>query len=189
MKKVLSILLSLVMVMTCIAACGKTKLPDLESVSRYSDEQLIELSKTVDEEALIKSWGEPQSINNERLWSVDLTGETKYVVAYVENGEVISLNISKLMYITVIEGENGVMYCLFDWNDYTTDISKLAFMPTQDRFGNDIIFEAGDQILFETDGMVAESYPAQLSAPYSYRIMGHLSDSEVADIVANIELY
>ena len=188
MKRVLSVIIALVIAMTCISSCSKTKLPDLESVSRYSDEQLIELSKTVDENDLIKAWGEPTVVDNERLWTLDLTGQTKYMVAYIENGKVISLNVSKTLFINVVKEENGVMYCIFDWNNYSTDTRNLAFMPTQDRFGKALSCEVGDQILFESDGMVAETYPAQLAAPYSYTIMGHLSDSEISDIAMNIEL-
>lgn len=61
-------------------------------------------------------------------------------------------------------------------------------MPTEDCFGNKIECAIGDQILFETDGMVAESYPAQLSKPYSVRIMGHLSDEEIESIAGTIDL-
>lgn len=61
-------------------------------------------------------------------------------------------------------------------------------MPTQDRFGNAISCESGDQILFESDGMVAETYPTQLASPYLFRIMGHLSESEVEAIADSIKL-
>ena len=61
-------------------------------------------------------------------------------------------------------------------------------MPSEDCFGNKIECAVGDQILFETDGMVAESYPAQLSKPYSVRVMGHLPDEEVQAIASAIDL-
>ena len=138
MKKILSLIIILAVVMSFVTACGKNKLPDVNTVSQYSDEQLWDLAKTVDEKTLIDSWGEPTVINNERLWPLDLTGQEKYMVAYIEDGKVISLNVSKTMFITVIEGDNGPMYCTFGWNDYSTDAANLAFMPTQDRFGNAI---------------------------------------------------
>ncbi len=188
MKKILSLIIILAVVMSFVTACGKNKLPDVNTVSQYSDEQLWDLAKTVDEKTLIDSWGEPTVINNERLWPLDLTGQEKYMVAYIEDGKVISLNVSKTMFITVIEGDNGLMYCTFGWNDYSTDAANLAFMPTQDRFGNAIACEKGDQILFESDGMVAETYPAQLASPYSFRIMGHLSESEIEAIADSIKL-
>lgn len=188
MKRVLSVSIALVIVMTCISACSKTKLPNLESASRYSDEQLDRIVQTVDENDLIKAWGEPSVVDNERLWTLDLTGQTKYMVAYIGNGKVISLNVSQILFINVVEEENSVLYCIFDWNNYSTDARNLAFMPTQDRFGNALSCEVGDQILFESNGMVAETHPAQLAALYSYTIMGHLSDSEISDIAMNIEL-
>lgn len=188
MRKALSLIIILAAVMSFVTACGKNKLPDVDTVSQYSDEQLWDLAKTVDEKTLISSWGEPTVIDNERLWPLDLTGQEKYMVAYIEDGKVISLNVSKTMFITAVKGENGVMYCTFGWNDYSTDVANLAFMPTQDRFGNAISCESGDQILFESDGMVAETYPAQLASPYSFRIMGHLSESEVEAIADSIKL-
>lgn len=188
MKKAISIFLILTFVALFFTACGKSKLPDVDTVSQYSDEQLWDLAKTVNEKTLTDSWGEPVVIGNERLWPLDLTGHEKYMVAYIEGGKVISLNVSKTMFITAVKGENGVMYCIFGWNDYSTDVTNLAFMPTQDRFGNEISCESGDQILFESDGMVAETYPAQLAPPYSFKIMGHLSDSEVEVIADSIEL-
>jgi len=187
MKKVISLIIALAIVMLFAGACSNKRLPDLEAASRYSDDELIDLAKKVDEKALIKRWGEPIVVHNERLWPVELDGGTKYMVAYVENGGVISLNFSKTMFITVVEGENGVKYCLFGWNDYSTDAVNLAFMPSQDCFGNEISCEAGDLLLFETDGMVAETYPAHLANPYSVRTMGHLSDEELHALVDKIE--
>ncbi|MBR5357627.1 MAG: hypothetical protein IK128_00265 [Clostridiales bacterium] len=173
----------IVVMMFSFAACNKNKIPDVETVSRYSDEELRALAETVDEKALIDSWGEPQIANNERLWPVDLSGVTKYMVAYVEDGKVISLNFSKTMFINVILIRGGVTYCTFGWDNYSSDSANFAFMPTQDIFGNPINCEVGDQILFESDGMVAETYPAQLAAPYSVRVMGHLSEEEIAEMI------
>lgn len=188
MKKVFALMITLALVMMCSTACGKNKMPDLEGVAGYSDEQLIELAKTHDEAALIKAWGEPQPIGNERLWKAGLSGETKYVTAYVENGNVISVNVSKIMYITVVKEQDGVKYCLFGWNDYTSAATNLAVMPAQDRFGNAITCEVGDQFLFETDGMVAETYPAQLSDPYEATLAGHLSDDVITSLSAGIQI-
>ena len=182
-KRASVLFVTVVMILTfAFAACGYNNIPDLESASRYSEEELRKLSEETDEQTLMKNWGEPHIVNNERLWSVELTGETKYMVAYVENGKIISLTLSKTMFITVVRVEAGVTYCTYGWDDYSSDSSYLAFMPTQDIFGNAINCEVGDQILFETDGMVAETYPAQLAYPYSFRVMGHLSDEELQEL-------
>lgn len=165
-----------------LSACKQDKIPDVETVSRYSSEELINFASTVDEQTLINSWGEPLTANNERLWPVDLTGGTKYMVAYVEAGKVISLNFSTTMFINVVMIKEGVTYCTFGRDYYSSDTTNLAFMPTQDVFGNGISCEVGDQILFETDGMVMETYPAQIPSPYSVRLMGHLSDEEMDEM-------
>ncbi len=182
-KKASALFLTVVMILTfAFTACDHNNIPDLESASRYSEEELRQLSEETDEQTLIKNWGEPQIVNNERLWSVELTGETKYMVAYVEDGKIISLTLSKTLFITVVRIEAGITYCTYGWDDYSSDSSYLAFMPTQDIFGNAINCEVGDQILFETDGMVAETYPAQLAHPYSVRVMDHLSDEELQEL-------
>ena len=188
MKKVISLIIVLAFVVLSAGACSINHFPDLETASRYSDDELIDLAKTVDEKKLVKNWGEPILVDNERLWPVELTGGTIYLVAYVENGKVISLNTSKTMFITVVKEQAGVKYCLFGWNDYSSDVRNLAFMPDKDRFGNEISCGVGDLILFESDGMVAETYPAQLAYPYSVRMMGHLSDEEITSLSDEIML-
>ena len=175
-------------VMLSFAACGSKRIPDAETVSRYSREELDDFAKTVDEQTLIKNWGEPKIANNERLWPVDLDGETIYMVAYVENGKVTSLYKSEILFINVVLEQGGVKYCTYGWDKYCSDPSSIAFLPNKDIFGNEITCEVGDQIIFEFDGRIMESYPAQIPLPYSYRVMGHLTDEEVKEIASNIVL-
>lgn len=185
--KTISLMLVFI-VMLCSVACGTKRIPDAETVSQYSEEELRDFANTVDEQTLIKNWGEPLRAGNERLWPVEPDGGTKYMAAYVEDGKVISLTYSKTLFINVVMSQDGITYCTYSWDQYSSAPGNLAFMPTQDIFGNAITCDVGDQIIFETDGMVAESYPAQLSAPFSVRVMGHLSDDEVAEIASGIVL-
>lgn len=185
--RIISALLIVVM-MFSLAACKKNKIPDVETVSRYSEDELRNLADTVDEQTLIDCWGEPQIVNHERLWPVELSGGTKYMVAYIEDGKVISLYFSTTMFINVVLVKEGVTYCTFGRDSYSSDSANLAFMPTQDIFGNEIVCEVGDQIIFETDGMVMETYPAQIPPPYSVRLMGHLSDEEMAEMAIFIKM-
>lgn len=179
--RIVSVIMIVVLAFSLVS-CKKEKIPDVETVSRYSSDELINFASTVDEQTLIDSWGEPLIANNERLWPIDLDGGTKYMAAYVENGKVISLNFSTTMFINVVLIKDGVIYCTFGRDNYSSDTTNLAFMPTQDIFGNEISCEVGDQILFETDGMVMETYPAQIPAPYSVRLMGHLSDEQMDEM-------
>ena len=174
-------------VILSVTACGKY-VPDVETVSGYSQEEFSNLANTVDEQTLIKYWGEPIIANNERLWPLDITGGTKYMVAYVEDGKVISIYKSETMFINVVLDNAGIKYCTYGWNDYSSDPNSIAFMPTKDIFGNEIACEVGDQILIETDGRVMETYPAQIPLPYFYMVMGHLSEEEVKLIVDQIQL-
>lgn len=189
MRKILKTisLLLLFAVIISVTSCSKS-IPDVETVSRYSLEELDNFAKNVDEQTLIKNWGEPKIANNERFWPVDLSGETKYVVAYVENGKIISIYKSEMLFINVVLDNAGIKYCTYGWNDYSSDPNSIAFMPAKDIFGNEITCEVGDQILLETDGRIMETYPAQIPLPYAYKVMGHLSDEEVQDIAGQIHL-
>lgn len=184
--KTISLALVIAIILS-VTACSKT-IPDVETVSRYSLEELDNFAKTVDEQTLIKNWGEPKIANNERLWPVDLTGETKYMVAYIEDGKIISIYESEMMFINVVLDNGGIKYCTYGWSDYSSDPYSIAFMPTKDIFGNEITCEVGDQILLETDGRVMETYPAQIPLPYAYKVMGHLSAEEIQEIAGKIRL-
>lgn len=174
-------------VILSVTACNK-HIPDVDTISRYSLDELTTFANTVDEKTLIKNWGEPIIANNERLWKLDVTGGTKYLVAYVEDGKVISIYNSETMFINVVLDNAGIKYCTYGWNDYSSDPNSIAFMPAKDIFGNEITCEVGDQILLETDGRVMETYPAQIPLPYSYTVMGHLSEKEVQEIADQIHL-
>ena len=184
--KTISLALVLAVILS-VTACGK-RVPDVETVSRYSREELEDFAKTVDEQTLIKNWGEPRIANNERLWPIELDGQTKYMVAYVEDGKIISMYESETMFINVVLDNAGIKYCTYGWDNYSTDPNSIAFMATKDIFGNEIACEVGDQIIFEFDGRIMETYPAQIPLPYSYRVMGHLSDEEVKAIADQIRL-
>lgn len=184
--KAISLILVFAVILS-VTACGK-RVPDVDTVSRYSQDELIDFAKTVDEQTLIKNWGEPIISNNERLWQLDVTGGIKYLVAYVEDGKVISIYKSETMFINVVLDNAGIKYCTFGWSDYSSDPNSIAFMPTKDIFGNELSCEVGDQIILETDGRVMETYPAQIPLPYSYTVMGHLTEDEVQAIAEQIRL-
>lgn len=41
------------------------------------------------------------------------------------NGRIISLNVSKTMFINVVMEQNGVMYCTFGWDKYSADSVRI----------------------------------------------------------------
>ena len=79
-------------------------------------------------------------------------------------------------------------YCLYGFNDYSTNCGDLAYMPTQDVFGNPLECEVGDAFVFQFDGIIMETYPAQLNLPYSATLMGQLPEEDVNELVAQIVL-
>lgn len=191
MKKsvtVISLVLMATIAICSLSACKNKKLPELESVLRYSDEELNRLAANIDEQTLIDNWGKPETVNARRIWRVPLDGGTKFIVAYVENGKVINLDTSFNLFVTVVAIDNGTAYCLTGWDDYSTDVSSLTFMPSRDIFGNEITCKVGAQFTFEFDGMIMETYPAQLNPPYSATLRGHLSDEDTKALTEKIVL-
>lgn len=177
---VISSVVLCVLVAICFLTSRITKItiPGIEEFSRQTQEEIYSFAEQVGEKDLIKAWGNPLVAGNERLWPVELTGETKYIVAYVENGKMISLHKSVLLFVTIVEKKEGVSYCTVDFNGYTSDRSKLCVMPKEDIFGNVIECEVGDMMLFESNGIIMETYPAQLYNPYSVRKMGKINQAE-----------
>ena len=49
--------------------------------------------------------------------------------------------------------------------------------------------EVGDQFVFETDGMIMETFPGQLSNPYSATKMGSVSKEEMDLIIEEMKVF
>ena len=182
MKKITTTILILTTILI-FAACKNSNIPTPQKALNYTDDQFRTLATARTEKDLTDSWGEPKTVGNERFWQVEQNGETRFLVAYIENGQVISIHSSKKFYITKIDST----LCTYGWNDYNEDNRQVAYMPTKDKFGNDIQAQPGDKFIFESDGMVFESYPAQLGDPYSVTSTGKFSDEKLKQITSNIE--
>lgn len=178
MKNKATIILTIIFSILIFASCKHSNIPKADKAINFTDEEFQTLASTASEEDLKDSWGEPKQVKNERLWPVEQNGDTRYLVAWIENGKPISIHSSKKLYITIVA--DG--FCIFGWDGFSTDKTNLSFMPEKDIFGNEIKAEPGDQLIFESDGMVFESYPAQLGAPYEVRHKGSLTDEEFRSI-------
>ena len=184
MKNITAIVLTLIFSILIFASCKNNKVPEAEMALDFTDEQFQTLAAAVSEEDLKDSWGEPKEVKNERLWAIEQNGEIRYLVAWIENGKPISIHASKKLYITVVA--DG--FCIFGWDDFSDDPKNLSFMPEKDYLGNEIKAAPGDKFIFESDGMVFESYPAQLGDPYSFKQADILTDEELETISSKIEL-
>ena len=168
------------------------RLKEVTQMSYDSFEQLKELVKTLEEKDLIKAWGKPQILYDRRVWTVNHSGDTKYVIAYVEEDKVTLLDKTETIYITVVKDDNGTIYWLCDTSNYTTFTTNVGYLTSpisKDVFGNEMTCEAGAKIKVEVEeiGGVLESYPQSLMVlVYGYKTVGHLSDSEVSAIASDI---
>ena len=162
-------------------------IPSLQEIASYTYDQLIDLSRKVDENMLKEAWGEPYISDFQRVWKYELDGDTGYVEADVLEGKVESLNHSVPMYAVVVKKQNGVTYCFLDWSDYIIDKKKLCFMPEADLYGNAIECEVGDRVLLKCNGIVMESYPAQINLPYEAVPTGRVTEDELNKINSMME--
>ena len=178
MKNKATIILTIIFSILIFASCKHSNIPEASKAINFTDEEFQTLAASATEKDLTDRWGEPKQVKNERLWPVEENGETRYLVSWIENGKPISIHSSKKLYVTIVA--DG--FCIFGWDGFSTDKTNLSFMPEKDIFGNEIKAEPGDQLIFESDGMVFESYPAQLGAPYEVRHKGSLTDEELRSI-------
>lgn len=184
MKKSIFLMFCLVLCI-CVTACKKeeSKVPDIEEFATQKDKDAaMEKLIGIDEKTFIEKWGEPEVIDGNSLWEVPLDGETKYVCARFENGELVTVRTSDILYLVVTEVNEGWMYCLADFYDYSYDFSHLTTCTMTDVFGNTITPEVGDMYMLEFDGMIMESYPAQLHTPYSFTNTGEVTDEILGDL-------
>ena len=161
-------------------------IPTLSEVTSYSDDQMINLSKELDEDTLIKVWGEPFKTQYQRIWKIEQDGKTKYVEAFVMDGKVESLNNSVAMYAVVAKKHGGEIYCFLDWNDYIIDSGKLCHLPGSDVYGNSIDCEIGDRLLLQSNGIIIETYPGDIANPYEAIPQGKVSDEDMKRIESSM---
>ena len=164
----------------------KIKFPSLEEVSSYSFDQMIELSKDLDENTLLQAWGEPFSTGGQRIWKLSQDGISKYVEAFVQDGKVLSLNSSVPMYAVVAKKHGGETYCYLDRNDYTIDAGKLCHLPRSDAYGNPVDYEVGDRLLVQSNGIIVETYPGDIANPYEVIQQGKVSDDDLKRIESSM---
>ena len=160
--------------------------PSVEEVSSYTFDQMIELSKDLDENTLLQAWGEPFSTGGQRIWKLSQDGISKYVEAFVQDGKVLSLNRSVPMYAVVAKKHGGETYCYLDWNDYIIDAGKLCHLPRSDAYGNPVDYEVGDRLLVQSNGIIVETYPGDIAKPYEVIQQGKVSDDDLKRIESSI---
>ena len=61
-------------------------------------------------------------------------------------------------------------------------------MPVEDTSGNKIECEVGDLFVFESDGLIKETYPSQLSKPYSATKMTHADEEQMKLIEEQVQM-
>lgn len=182
MKKMIAMVLCLVLALSS-ASCGAKKIPSLEDIaSEYVETDLNKLAKTATQKDLIKKWGEPQKVNNLRLWALPLCGGNRFVVATLENGNIITIGTSYTLFATVVKITDNVVTGFVGRERYSKDAGTLTFLPPADCFGNEIQYEPGDMYYFQFDGRIMETYPQQINPPYSAMRMGSLSNEELAEL-------
>lgn len=92
------------------------------------------------------------------------------------------------MYITVAAKKDNVAYCFVGKDDYSFENTTFCTMPVEDTSGNKIECEVGDLFVFESDGLIKETYPSQLSKPYSATKMAYADEEQMKLIEEQVQM-
>lgn len=172
-----------------ISGCAGSKVMTKEEIIKLDDPFIQEMAG-IDRGDFIKSWGEPfATVGNTDVWEEVLTGENKYIaVTYDETQKSVCVNRSYPLFVIVIDEERNLG--LFSDNGFEKiNAGDMFFIPADDYFGNAIDIKNGDKLFFEYSGLVMETYPAQIAAPYSSCKLGTASDEEMKQIEECVRAY
>ncbi len=160
MKKLLILLL--LAAVLAFSACGSA-VPGIDTVIA-AEEPWPQEYAGLDRADLAKKWGAPKTAEESRdIWEKD----GKFVVVSYENGKVVSVNRSSTLRAKVIELQGGgslMTPCEGQWE--LNSANKIFFNP---EWLSEPV-EVGDILVMEYNGMIMETYPAQIARPYSIEV-------------------
>ena len=160
MKKLVAAILITVLGLG-LCACGGPEIPDMAEVIE-SGEVFYDAGVGLPRDRLNSAWGVPVETSEDvDLWEMD----GKYVSAYYENGEVVNMGVSSTMRAKIVEfqGELALIEpCEGQWELNSAD--RIFF--SIDWIPEGKTAAVGDILVIEYDGMIMETYPAQIHRPY-----------------------
>lgn len=155
---------------------GTGDIPSLNALLLAEDNYPQELNgKNIKD--IIGAWGEPDSTYGvEQIWKIEDGEDTRFVAVAVSDDEVTSVCCSQPLYVTIC---GDTSYAFYSYNEDDMKLAALIYCPKEDIFGNSFEPVRGDRYVFQSNGMIMETYPGQINLPYSFKKIGHLSEAEM----------
>lgn len=167
MNKKSTLLMLLLLMILLFSGCGE-KVVSLQSVIDGENSFPQEFSGT-ERKTLQDAWGDTVlSDASYDLWEKD----GKYVQAFYENGAVTSLNRSCTLRLKVLEINGESALTEPEEGQWERESGDRIYVPlTALHLGVSTPLSVGDVIEIEYNGLLMETYPAQVGKPYSIRIV------------------
>ncbi len=160
MKNMLKLLL-ISLIICFLSACGKS-IPTTNEILA-NDAYAYEFTDNITLKDLTKAWGEPYDFRNgNTIWKVN----DKYISVVFDNDYAYAAHSSHTLRATIIEENEGTFIicpCEGQWELNSSD--KIFFSPQWLPDG--AVVSVGTTLIIEYNGMIMETYPAQIYEPFS----------------------
>lgn len=182
-KKCILMIAAFCMLTGLFCGCGRSGILSKKSLIE-ADDPFIQEMTGIERKKLRKVWDEPFfTVGNQDIWEETADGENIYIAAtYDEQDKVVVVNRSYPLYVVVADVSEGRRLGIFSNADYAIESGNLFFIPDKDIQGREIPLAVGDRLYFAYSGLVMETFPAQISAPYAFEKTGVVTDEEMAQI-------
>ncbi len=187
MKKVTAIVM--LILCTFLTACTKNldNIPSLELVRQYGNKWSLEKLEGYTPDQLQEVWGKYDSMLSGMygyIWEIN--GSNDYVVIYFDNKNKVNainnISVMKAEITEVTENAITVKPAEDEWERNTSDIISIATAELPNKTKSRL--EVGKTVIVRYNGVLAESYPAQITKPYEITfeaaIPSDLTDEEKA---------
>jgi len=166
----------------CLSGCNKKSadIPDLDEISLKSDELLLEELKGIDRKDLNEAWGNPDKFGMGMpfdIWYLEhyfdgekvLSGD--HITVYYYDGKVISASYADVFYATILEVyENHIMIKPVEGEWELNNSDQIIVYTDETPEETKDQFEEGVMVKIGYNGLIMETYPAQINHDYIYVI-------------------
>ena len=176
-KSVIRVVIVMIMLIS-LTGCNKanSKVPALDDLHFYSDEQLYEELKGFSYDDLHKAWGNPGKFGMGMpfdIWYLEQCFDDKnelygdYITIHYNDGKVISATYTSVFYATVIEvNANHILVKPVEDEWELNSADKIIVYTDELTEDTKEQFKEGVMVKIGYDGRIMESYPAQIEMDF-----------------------
>lgn len=166
MRKILAVIILSVILAGCANA---ENIPTPETLMSYGDEYAAEQLVGYTDKQLEKAWGTPNGFLSGLygdIWNTSDDGD-HIVIYYNENSEVMSAHCVHVLHAEILEVSDKDILVKPLEGQWELNSADKIYAGT-DNVSEDIKaqFKAGTEVEIGYDGLIMETYPAQINAKY-----------------------